>query len=225
METTIFPKFSRQVLTIIFYLTFIACADSNLEPIGGDPNDPDPMEDPMVDPMDDPEISDNPILRLNCGGDEVSFGDTVFTADEFFTGDSMPFENTAIQDVLETEMDSIYITERISMDDLGNFEYQIPITNGTYKLRLHFAEIFWGAPDGGAGGSNARVFDVDVEGAVELNDYDIFDEVGAITAVVKEFVVVVEDQELNIKLTASADRPKISGIEVLGDGQILTSGG
>lgn len=223
MKTFISLNLVRLFLATIISLTFFNCTDSNLEPnTTDDPNSEDPMGE---DPMDDPQISDNPVLRLNSGGEEVSYGDTVFTADDFFTGDSEGFENTTIKDILETDMDSLYISERISSGNLGSFEYKIPITNGTYKLRLHFAEIYWGAPDGGEGNPNSRVFDVDIEGAVELNDYDIFDEVGARTATVEEFILTIEDQELNIKFSASVDRPKISAIEVLGDGQILSTGG
>ncbi|HEX8528581.1 MAG TPA: T9SS type A sorting domain-containing protein, partial [Cytophagales bacterium] len=46
--------------------------------------------------------------------------------------------------------------------------------------------------------------------------YDIFAEVGAMTAVVKTFGVPVLDGTLNISFTASADQPKVSAIEVLG---------
>ncbi|MEX0289689.1 MAG: malectin [Flavobacteriaceae bacterium] len=226
MKTILAPKIYICLISFIFCFFQMACSDSNLEPIVVDPDTEDPMEDPADDDaMDDPEISDNPVLRINCGGEEVSYGDIVFTVDDFFTGDTEGFDNLEIPDILETEMDSIYVTERISSAALGNFEYKIPITNGTYKLRLHFAEIFWGAPGGDAGSSDSRVFDVDVEGEVVLNDFDIFAKVGAVTATVEEFVVMVEDQELNIKFTASTDRPKISAIEVLGDGQILTTGG
>lgn len=221
MKTSIFLKLSRLFLAILLALTFFECTDSNLQSEGTeDPDSENPIDE---NPMDDPQISDNPVLRLNSGGMEIAYGDTVFTADNFFTDDSEGFENLAIEEILETDMDSIYLSERISLANLGNFEYNIPITNGTYKLKLHFAEIFWGAPDGGVGNPNSRVFDVDIEDAVKLNDYDIYNEVGAVTAVVEEFVVTIEDQELNIKFSASVDRPKVSAIEVLGDGQILST--
>ena len=65
---------------------------------------------------------------------------------------------------------------------VGLTAMNIPITNGTYNVKLHFAEIYWGAaePNGDptGGGTGSRVFDVDIEGQVVLNDYDIFEEVG-----------------------------------------------
>ena len=215
-----------QILSTLLLIGITSCSDSNLEPIGGMPVDEDPLESNGEEQAEEAtEISDNPILRLNCGGEEISYGDTVFTEDNFFGGNTMDFENTAITDVLETTMDDIYIQQRTAVDNLGSFEYTIPITNGTYKLRLHFAEIFYGAPAGGMANSNARVFDVEVEGALLLENFDVFNEAGAITAIIKEFEVTIEDQELNIRTSASVDRPVLSAIEVLGDGQIISQGG
>lgn len=178
-----------------------------------------------VDPGPDggnPEISDNPVVRLNSGGGEVGYGDIVFTADDFFDSTSQPFSNSSVTSVEDTDMDELYVTERIANADQGSFSYNIPITNGTYNVKLHFAEIYWGAPDGGSEGANNRVFDVTIENFVKMTDFDIYAEVGAVTAVVKTFEVTVDDEELNISFSASMDRPKLSALEVLGDGQVLT---
>ncbi|MBT8184204.1 MAG: malectin [Eudoraea sp.] len=213
------------ILSAALLSVIISCSDSNLEPIGGMPADEQPMENAGEEETEETEesseVSENPILRLNCGGDEIGYGDTVFTEDNFFGGDTMDYENSAITDVMETDMDGIYVQQRTSIDEFGNFDYAIPITNGTYILKLHFAEIFYGAPGGGAGEPNVRVFDVEVEGTVLLADLDIFEEIGALTALIKEIEVTIEDQELNIRTSASADRPALAAIEVLGDGQIL----
>ncbi len=42
--------------------------------------------------------------------------------------------------------------------------YNLPVANGTVDIRLHFAEIYWGAPGFGAAGPGKRVFDVAVNG-------------------------------------------------------------
>ena len=213
--------------TLAFFLLLClgSCSDENLEPVGGTPVDEVPMEnseeEPESTPGENSGIGDNPVLRLNCGGDEIGYGDTVFTEDNYFGGDTMDFENTMVTDVMETEMDGIYLQQRTTIDDLGSFAYTIPITNGTYILKLHFAELHYGAPSGGMGGTNARVFDIEVEGAVILEAFDMFMEAGALTAIVKEFEITIDDQELNIRASASTDRPALSAIEVLGDGQII----
>lgn len=217
------------ILSILLLFGISSCSDSNLEPVGGMPVDEVPMEEAEEEETEETGeesgISDNPILRLNCGGDEIGYGDTVFTEDNYFGGDTMDFENAAVMEVLETEMDLIYIQQRSTIDELGSFEYAIPITNGSYVLKLHFAEIFYGAPSGGVGTSNARVFNVEVEGAIVLQEFDIFVEAGALTAIIKEFEVTIEDEELSIRTNASVGRPALAAIEVLGDGQILNPGG
>lgn len=200
------------VLSLFTLLFTFACTDDGLETV--DPGDPD---------GGNPGISDNPVVRLNSGGDEIGYGDIVFTADRFFDQEGQAFSNTSVTEVGNTDMDDIYVTERISNADLGSFSYNIPITNGTYNVNLHFAEIYWGAPDGGAEGANNRVFDITIEGDVMLSGLDIYAEVGAVTALIKTYEVTVEDEELNISFAASTDRPKLSALEVLGDGEVLTS--
>ncbi len=34
------------------------------------------------------------------------------------------------------------------------FRYQFPLPNGEYYVRLHFAEIYWGAPGAGVTGGS-----------------------------------------------------------------------
>ncbi len=100
--------------------------------------------------------------------------------------------------------------------DLSGFSYAIPVpTTGAYRVRLHFAETYWGATGGYPCTTNCRVFSVNLEGGVtELQNYDINAEVGPMTAVIKEYTVGVNDGILNIDFTASVNRPIISGIEV-----------
>jgi len=81
---------------------------------------------------------------------------------------------------------------------------------------LHFAEIFWGAAGDGAafGGAGQRVFDVTVEGILVADDLDLFDTVGAESAIALTIPVSVLDGELNINFTASVDAAKVSAIQV-----------
>lgn len=226
MKTPFICTVYVRILSIILLIGISSCSDTDLEPVGGIPVDEEPIENTEeAETEDTTGISENPVLRLNCGGDEIGYGDTVFTEDNFFGGDTMDFENAAVNEVLNTEMDGIYTKQRTAIDELGGFTYSIPITNGTYIVKLHFAEIFYGAPTGGIGTGNARVFDVEVEGAVLLDDLDIFIEAGALTALIKEFEVTIEDEELIISTSASVGRPALAAIEVLGDGQIINSGG
>lgn len=163
-------------------------------------------------------------LRINAGADEdMMFGGYLFAADNFFTDNSKSWRNEQMNDVLGTSFDELYLTERYADANLGSFSYNIPVENGEYVVYLHFAEIWHGATGGGEGGAGKRVFSVNMEGTAVLSDFDLATEAGAMTAVAKEFSVTVEDGELNINLTAGADRPKISAIEVLIPSEANTS--
>ncbi|GAB0496805.1 hypothetical protein MMPV_008126 [Pyropia vietnamensis] len=92
----------------------------------------------------------------------------------------------------------------------GAFTYTFPVTSaGTYTVSLHFAEVWSGAQDVGK-----RVFSVALEGAVVLEDYDIFADVGANVGTVKIFSVSVSDGALDITFTSVVQNAVVMAIEV-----------
>lgn len=156
------------------------------------------------------------VLRINAGGPAVTAGGVQWRADQFFTG-GKSYVNSSVGDVAGTTDDVLYTSERSATSNLGSFGYAIPVTAaGTYLVKLYFAEIWFGAPGGGPGGTGKRVFSANLEGgAVELQDYDIYAEVGAARAAVKVFSVPVSDGTLTIDFTAKVDQPKISALEIV----------
>lgn len=95
--------------------------------------------------------------------------------------------------------------------------FRLPVKNHKrVNLRLHFAELYWGAPDGGKPGPGKRIFDVEASGVTLLKDFDITREAGAArTALVKEFKnVATKDGLLTLTFRAKIDFPSIAGIEV-----------
>lgn len=88
-------------------------------------------------------------------------------------------------------------------------KFSVPTLPGAaLSVDLFFAETW-----SGAFGAGRRVFDVALEGAVVLNDLDIFAQVGANRALVRSFDVT-SDGTLNIDLTHGIQNPVISGIRV-----------
>lgn len=154
-------------------------------------------------------------VRINCGGGEYTASDgTTFAADQYSTGGQTYTTGDAIS---STTDDTLYQSERYGSAD--GFGYQIPVVNGTYDVRLHFAEIWWGA-DGNDGGDGSRVFDLSVEGTPVLSDYDIHAMAGHDAAIVEVAQdVTVSDDTLNIATTTSDDNAKISAIEVVPSNQ------
>ena len=72
--------------------------------------------------------------------------------------------------------------------------FEIPVHgHRRVDLRLHFVELYWGAPGGGPAGPGRRIFDVEAEGRRVLVDFDITEaSSGALTAI----VVPIEDVEV-----------------------------
>ncbi|MEM7167740.1 MAG: malectin domain-containing carbohydrate-binding protein [Planctomycetota bacterium] len=155
------------------------------------------------------------IVRINAGGPQTTAAGETWMADTYFTGgQSYPFTIP----VAGTTDDVLYQSERA-----GSCSYQIPVPEaGQYDVHLHFAEMFFGVPGGGIGAPGMRVFTVNVEGGQgTLNNYDIFDDVGAATAVVKEFNgISVQDGFVSVVLTTNVDNAKISALEVFKPGVV-----
>jgi uncharacterized protein YaiE (UPF0345 family) len=145
------------------------------------------------------------LYRINAGGPAFSFGGTDWIADKFFDSGSTYSKDTAISG---TTNDQLYQSER-----WGTFGYAIPVPNGTYTLRLHFAEIFWTNP-------GQRVFTVNIEGGkATVPSFDIVAAAGgAYAAVSVERTFTVMDGTLNFNMVAGVENPKLSGIEVISSG-------
>jgi hypothetical protein len=158
-------------------------------------------------------------MRLNAGGAAVSTGGATWGADQYFSG-GKSYTNPSVTSIAGTTDDALYLNERSATTNLGSFSYAIPVSeSGTYTAKLHFAEIYWGATGGGAGGAGKRVFSANLEGGpVELANYDINADVGPMTAVVKSYDVSVTDGTLNVAFSASVNQPTVAAIEVLKSG-------
>ena len=157
-------------------------------------------------------VSFGPAKRINAGGPGVYYNDQYFEADNYYY-DGNAYTNSRVN------LPPLYQTERTAPDPYY-IRYYIPLDPGNYLLRLHFAEIYWGAPGGGGGGVGTRVFDVVAEGTKLLDDYDIFKEVGTSTAVIKEFEVTNQDGYFYLYFDGrrgegGADQPKISAFELI----------
>ena len=199
-----FPLRNFICVLLVLSMTLIPMA------CGSDDAAPVVIVDPII-PID------SLIIAINTGSDLVVIDDITFVKDTLFTMPSEPFIYDENKDVLDTEADILYFSERIAGSDLGTFGYSIPVENANYEVRLHFAEMYWGVEDqeGSTGGIGSRVFDVSIEDSVVMDDYDIFADVGPATGTIKIHETTVVDGILDIVLTASVDQPKISALEVI----------
>lgn len=159
-------------------------------------------------------LPQSPSEAYNVGGAAESYNGTAFGADQYAVGGT-PYTNASAL------VPELYKTERSGT--AKNFSYNIPVANGNYDVKLHFAEIYWGATGGGTGGVGKRIFDVFVEGTRVLDNYDIFADVGTETPVVKTFSTTVTDGTLNLYFTSltadgGIDQAKLSAYEIVPTG-------
>ncbi|MUH36627.1 hypothetical protein D9O36_12310 [Zobellia amurskyensis] len=168
------------------------------------------------------------LLRINCGGPEVTFGDVTFLEDQYFDGPTEAYSNPNVEvtSITNTDTPELYITERITdnTDIKGPFSYKIPVTDGTYTVKLYFAEVYWGVQNpeglGEEDGTGRRIFNISMEDTAIFTGYDLYKEHGALSAGSRMYDIEVTDGELTISLEATVNKPKISAIEVFGTGTI-----
>ncbi|SHN15349.1 Por secretion system C-terminal sorting domain-containing protein, partial [Cyclobacterium lianum] len=163
------------------------------------------IEEPVVVIPDDPEFE----LRVNAGGPALSHEGKDFVADTYFIG-GQAYSNSS------ADVPVLFQTERSAPSKV--FDYAIPLPNGSYQVILHFAEIYWGANAGGAGGTGKRTFDVSIENDLLINDLDLNAEVGSQTVLTESFTVTVADGELNMNFSSldGVNQPKLSAFEIVG---------
>jgi len=149
-----------------------------------------------------------PSVALNAdGGSAGSFG-----ADADYSGGNTYSSGAAIDTsgVVNPAPQAVYQTERY-----GNFSYTVPglTPGGAYRVRLHFAEQNPSFPTG----PGQRVFNVAINGAPVLTNFDIYAAAGGPDrAIVEEFTVNADSSgQLTIQYTSVVDNAKVSGIEVI----------
>ncbi len=146
--------------------------------------------------------------RINVGGG--AYTDTLgneWSADQNFNTGSTFTNNTAIGG---TNDDTLYQSERWDGGSAPELIYSLPVANGSYDVRLHFAEIYNGITAPGQ-----RVFSILLEGQPAISNYDIFAAAGYLTADVLSLPVTVSDGNLDIEFVHGTENPKVNAIEVL----------
>ena len=142
-------------------------------------------------------------LLLNAGGSEyVDFDSNPWIPDYLFSGGTATV--TALTfDISDTIDDQLYVDSRVGT----SFNYALPMPNGQYEVLLRFVEPRLAA-------AGLRVFDVEVEGALEVDDLDVFATVGRWAAFDVPVAVTIDDGVLDLQFTASVGNALISAIGI-----------
>lgn len=97
-----------------------------------------------------------------------------------------------------------------------SFAVPIQLPNGNYNLRLKFSEIYFNQ-------AGQRKFNVAINGAPALTNFDIVSEAGASnTAVDKVFPIAVTNQNINVAFSPVISIPKLNAFSVTPAGVDLT---
>lgn len=140
------------------------------------------------------------VIAINAGGGATSLDGVNFVADVHSLGGSTGSTTDSIAGATSS---TLYQTERY-----GSYSYAVPVTNATYSLKLHFAEIYHTE-------AGARSFNLAVEGQQEMASVDLYSlsgHDGAYTYEVNDFPV--DDGEVTISLESLTDNGTLSGFEL-----------
>ena len=151
-------------------------------------------------------------LRIDAAGSGIVAADgTAWIADTGFDG-GLTVDRGNIS-IANTANPRLYQTERYSMS-----RYRLPVPNGRYTVRLHFAETYEGIT-----GPGQRVFSMYVED-MNIPDLDIFAESGGRNnALIKQVDATVNDGMLDISFIKQVENPEINAIEVLPIGSVVAA--
>ncbi|KAF8413668.1 hypothetical protein HHK36_001660 [Tetracentron sinense] len=183
-------------------------------------------------------------LFINCGGGKLKFDGNEYEEDLSSTGSSNFFLSSEMwgysstgafmgksnvkyiatnTSALNTTDPALYTTARLS--PLSLKYYGLCLRKGSYKVRLHFAEIMY-TDDHTFSSIGTRIFDVSIQGERVLKDFNIVEEAkGVGKGITRDFNSVVDGSTLEIHFywsgkgtTAIPDRgvygPLISAITV-----------
>ncbi len=138
-------------------------------------------------------------------------GTTVPTSDNSAFGSNAPISPSANT---TNAPDALFTTERFStLVNPNNIGYAFPVINGDYLVNLYFYELFFGT-------AGSRIFDVEIEDTLVLDDFDTVATFGNNSGV-QSFATTVNDGVLNLEfLKAAANNPHVAAIEIIAaDGQ------
>ncbi|MFK8083899.1 MAG: malectin domain-containing carbohydrate-binding protein [Granulosicoccus sp.] len=166
-------------------------------------------DNPMLSAI---KITQNADWAVNLGGTNLQVDGDAYDADPGVgafndnTTESITLDANEVFGADPAEQ-ALFQTSRIGW---GGLNYSNPaLANGNYEVTLGFVETHHT-------GADRRKFDVEIEGNLVLDDFDIFSAAGGQNIGVKRvFPVKLTDGSLDINLTTVTDASKISFIKVV----------
>jgi trimeric autotransporter adhesin len=153
-------------------------------------------------------------IRINAGGGTLSTVDGVFWgADMGASGGTIVSTTATIQGAATP---ALYQTQRTHT---GTFSYTFYVPNGTYSVKLKFAEIGYSVTAG------QRVFNVGINGVAALSNFDIAAQAGgAFKAFEQTSATTVSNGRILITFNPVTGSPAVNAIEITQTGSSLVAG-
>jgi len=145
------------------------------------------------------------VVRINAGGTGYADSFNNFWGPDAFVTDTTPMTMTSseeAQPIWNTSDDPLYINEHSTA-----FHYDIPVANGNYVVRLHFAELFFNAP-------GVRRFNVAIQGAQALSNFDVYAQAGKASLITRSFPATVTNGTLTIAFSKVFDNAVVQALDI-----------
>ena len=161
-----------------------------------------------------------PTIRINTGGPAQTVGTTTWSAcsaltacSNWVTGGNAYSEADTITGIPAGLNNTMFQSEWTGGGSTAvgakAFGFAVPVNNGYYRVRLHFAELNKTA-------AGTRLFDVRLENTTVLSNFDVWAQAGGIDkAIVREFPVRITDGVVNVDFMKRVENAKISAIEII----------
>lgn len=173
------------------------------------------------------------LFRVNAGGSSIAstdFPNPDWTGNDVAgvsngtnfsvnTGNISNYNGTSLHSSVPDYVPAeIFNQERWDPAPLPEMEWSFDTGNGTFTVNLFMANGY-----AGTASSGERVFDINMEGALVVNDKDLSSQYGHKIGVMESYQVTVTDGVLNIEFIHETENPLINAIEILGAGDIVNS--
>lgn len=112
------------------------------------------------------------MVAINCGGESLIDSNGIRYTKDPLTDIGIASDYGRMLDIkrVPAQDKPLYQTERYSTESFG-YTVPLPSADADYVLWLKFSEVWFNAP-------NQKVFDIALNGAIVVNELDIFDKVG-----------------------------------------------
>ncbi|UII29842.1 hypothetical protein LVD17_16200 [Fulvivirga ulvae] len=164
----------------------------------------------------------NAVYRVNAGdwsevsGPAVNWSVDTYSKPSTYVNSTAIGFTTASHTVMSNPTDApsgVFFKSRVD-NSFNDMAWEFPLPDGNYIAKLYFVESNFNMP-------GQRVFDVAVEGAVELSYFDILSETAKNVPLQKNITTNVTDGSLSIVFEDRVANPIIAAIEVTYNGPVV----